>query len=71
LRDAIVNEEKRRRDHGFKRSVIPQPLTTAEQESSELGEEGQTTAVPVEANEEEEAEDEDEDSSSSDEDDEE
>jgi hypothetical protein len=32
MRHAIVNEEKRRRDHGFKRAVLP---PNGEQESNE------------------------------------
>ena len=63
MRQAIVNEEKRRRDHGFKRSVIPPTPTAEVQESNEIEVEGQATA-----NAEEEAEDED--SGSSDEEDE-
>ena len=56
MRQAIINEEKRRRDHGFKRSVVlPTPPTIAVQESNE--------------NEEEEEDDENEDSDSSDEED--
>ena len=36
MRQAIINEEKRRRDHGFKRSVLPPgPTTIAEQKSNE------------------------------------
>jgi hypothetical protein len=63
---AIINEEKRRRDHGFKRSVIPpNPSITAEQKSNENDGEVQVTGDTVEEEEEEE-----EDSGSSDEEDE-
>jgi hypothetical protein len=70
MRQAIINEEKRRRDHGFKRTVIPptsHPTTMAEQESNENEGEGQAQTSAVTAGEEE---DDDEDSGSSDEDDE-
>ena len=68
MRQAIVNEEKRRRDHGFKRNVIPPiPTITAEQESNENDGEGQATATAVNnaEGEEEEADGDDEDDSSS------
>ena len=34
MRQAIVNEEKRRRDHGFRRAVLPPNPTAAEVESN-------------------------------------
>ena len=36
MRQAIINEEKRRRDHGFKRAVIsPNPMKNVEQDSKD------------------------------------
>ena len=68
MRQAIVNEEKRRRDHGFKRSVIPpNPTTAAGQESNEKNEE--EGEAPADAEEEKEDDDDDDSSSSDDEDD--
>ena len=64
MRQAIVNEEKSRRDHGFKRSVIPpNPSTTTIEEEEELA----TNQEEGEAADEE--DDDDEDSMSSDEED--
>ena len=67
MRQVITNEEKRRRDHGFKRSVIPpNPTTTiAEQESNE-NEVGQAEANAVTNAEESEQEEDEEDDSGSD-----
>ena len=72
MMQAIVNEEKRRRDHGFKRSVIPPtpPTNVTEQESNENGDEGQANVrAGVNVEEEEDDDDNDDDSDSSDEDD--
>ena len=71
MREAIVKEEKRRRDHGFKRSVIPPtlPSTFAEQECDENEEERQALGGAVANADEEEEDEDDEDSSSSDEED--
>ena len=73
MRQAIINEEERRRNHGFKRAVLlPISPTLVVQERNENGVEGgQATAsamANVEAGEEDD-DDEDEDSSSSDEED--
>ena len=72
MRQAIINEEKRRRDHGFKRSVLPpNPTTTAEEEGNENEGVGGQATVSALADAQEEAEDDDEndDSDSSDEED--
>ena len=61
MRQAIIIEEKRHRDHGFKRSVVPNSTTITEQECNENGEEGQVKASAVTAGDEEEEEEEEED----------
>ena len=41
MRQAIINEEERRRNHGYRRAVIPNP-TPAEQASLDRAAEGQS-----------------------------
>jgi ankyrin repeat protein len=71
MREAIVNEEKRRRDHGFKRTVIPSNPTAEESESNENegGEEEGTANTVTNEEETEENDDDEEDSDSSDDED--
>ena len=58
MRQAIINEEKRRRDHGFKRSVIPPNHAVVVEQEHNVNEEEEK-----EKGEEEDEEDEDSDSS--------
>ena len=52
MRQAIINEEKRRRDHGFKRAVIPNSISITGQGSNENGGQGQVNASAMTAEEE-------------------